>query len=741
MPYPWPVPESKTNFRREAATLAPPALFLAGVLELAARHDAGHRSLAAAAFAVLLTQVLPGALVWRLVRPHHGWLVEDLVMGLAVGAALAVPSQIIAVSLGQRWIAAAIPLVLALALVAMPATRAQIRSRSVSRLPWAWGAVVAVSSIGPLLDVLRAFTTPLRWRGWGTFYVDVPFHQAVTGELLNHFPPHYPQTGLEPFVGHWFTYVWTAQIATVSSTDLGTLLWRFSPALLMIVTPIGVAVAAMRLSGRAWTGPAAALFAFLLPDVVPWGASTMSSPLHTAMSPTQQLGAFLLAGLVILVTLRWRAEASRWSLPLFVLLLVITSGTKGSILPVIFAGMLAATVVAVVLRERALRTVAVDTFITAATMIILSKTMFRGLAGQISLDFGKNFAESLGQGIAGPAVTIAGATLFTNGALAVLTFLLGPMAALGLLSKRTTLRDPLTWLLFGGGAAGLGAMIMLTTAGSSQVYFYRSAESLIAIGAAWGATVLLDRAGSSRVLTIAGLVTGVVAFASAHFGLATDSSPGLRVALTALAILLVTIAIGAFAAAHATRTGLAGAVGVAAVAMLAAPSVAAAQAVVTWEKPPVAVHENPTARAINFGDVEALRWLRDNSDPDDVIATNRHCLDAAADRCDRRQFFIGAYAERRVLIEGWAYTNHGSKFLAEFGYARLPEATFWDPDLLALNDGFIAAPSKARADRLWNLGVRWIVVWPQAPHADDLTPYARRVHHGATVTIYRLSRR
>jgi len=711
------------------------------VLELAARHDAGHRAIASAALAVLLTQVLPGALVWRLIRPHQGWLIEDLVMGLATGAALAVPSQIVAVSLGYRWVAAALPLALALVLVAIPAAREQIRSKSVSRLPWAWGAVVAVSSIGPLLDVLRAFTTPLRWRGWASFHVDVPFHQAVTGEVLHHFPPHYPQAALEPFVGHWFTYLWTAQVAAVSSTDVGTLLWRFNPALLMIVTPMAVAVAAVRLSGRAWTGPAAALLAFLLPDVVPWGASMMSNPLHTPMSPTQQLSAFLFAGLVTVVTLRWRAEATRWSLPLFVLMLVITSGTKGSTLPVIFAGMLSATVVTVIVRGRALRTVALDTVIAAATMIILGRTMFGGLAAQILFDYGKNFAASLGHGIAGPVVTIADASLFTNGALAVLTFLLGPISALGLLSTRTTLRDPLTWLLFGGGAAGLGAMVLLTTAGSSQVYFYKSAESLIAIGAAWGATVLVERSGSIRALTLAGLVTGVVAFAAAQFGLDAESSPALKVALTSLALLLVTIAVGALAVARATRTGLPGAVGVTAVALLAAPSAAAAQAVVTWEEPPVAVQENRTPRAINFADVQALRWLRDHSDPDDVIATNRHCLGRVADPCDRREFFIGAYTERRVLIEGWTYTNRAARIFPEFGHAKLPESAFWDPKLLALNDGFIAAPSKARAEDLWKLGVRWVVVWPESPHADDLAPYARRVHRGATITIYRLSPR
>ncbi len=733
------VPESGTSIRREAATLLPPALFLAVVLEVAARHDAGHRALAGAALAVVLTQVFPGALVWRLVRPTHGWLLEDLVMGLAVGAALAVPSQILAATLDQRWIAAALPVALAVTLMAVPGTRVRIRSASVARLPWAWGATVALSAVGPLLDVLRAFATPLRWNGWANFHPDVPFQQAVTGEMLNHFPPHYPQAALEPFVGHWFANTWTAQIAAVSGTEVSTLLWRFNPALLMIVAPIAIAMAAMRLSGRVWAGPAAALLAFLLPDVVPWGTATISTPLHNPMSPTQQLAAFLFVALVTLLILRWRGEASHWSLPLLLLLLPITGGTKGSTLPVLLVGMLCATVALAVVRGRGLRTVALDTFLTATTLIILTTTMFRNLGGQVTLDFGTSFTQILGLGVLGPALVIAGGSGITGIVLAVLTIILGPIAGFGLLTHRATRRDPLAWFLIGGGAAGLGAMVLLSAAGNSQIYFYKSAEILIALGAAWGATVLLHRAGSEPILTVAGMVNGVAAFALVHGSLARDSAPGLGLPLAALAVLLVVIGIGALVVARMTGTRARGAVAVAAVALLAAPSTAAAQAVVSWDRPPDVVQSNPAVGGINFEDVRALRWLRGHSDPDDVIATNRHCLGRIADPCDRRQFFIGAYSERRVLIEGWTYTNRAAKLFEEFGHARIPDAYFWDPDLLALNDGFIAEPTAARADKLWDLGVRWIVVWPGAAHADNLAPYAQPKRRGATITIYRLT--
>lgn len=732
------MPEPATSLRHEAATLAPPALFLAGVLEVATRHDAGHRALALAALTILVTHVVPGTLVWRAVRPLRGWLIEDLVMGLAIGVALAVPSHIVAVALGQPWLDVALPLAVAVALLAVPATRLRIRSRSLDRLPWGWGAAVAMSSVGPLLSVLDAFATPLRWRGWAKFYVDVPFQQAVTGELLHHMPPHYPQAALEPLEYHWFTHAWTAHVASVSGAEIDVLLWRFNPALLMIVTPLIVAVAAMRLSGRAWAGPVAALLAFLLPDVVPWAPATISTPLHSSMSPTQNLAAFLIVAVVTLVAVRWRQEAARGSLPLLVLLLVITGGTKGSTLPVVFAGMLLASAVVVVLRIRPARTVATDTFLTGAVLIGLMTLLFGDAGERPMLDFGQAFAQVMGESIAAAPIDVQGGTWIAVGLLAVLSILLGPIAALGLLSDATTRRDPLAWLLLGGGAAGLGAMVLLSMTGFAQFYFYKSAESLIVLSAAWGATEVVRRAGSLRAVLSAGIVIGVLALEAAHFVAALDESAHLGRALLTLAVFLALVGLGALLFARSTHGRARAAVGVTAVAFMAAPSVAAAQAIADWEPPPAAVHSAAVPKSLHFEDAQALRWLREHSSPDAIVATNLHCLDRVADPCDRRRFFIGAVAERRTLIEGWTYTGRATKLYAEFGSAMFTDRQFWDQDLLALNDGFIERPTALGARRLHDLGVRWIVVWHEAPHARDLSPYATRMHRGKTMTLHRL---
>lgn len=731
----------RTSLAREVAALAPAAVVLLVALHLATGHGAHHKELAAAVLVVLGTQVAPGALVWRLVRPVDGWLVEDLVMGLAVGAAMAVPSHVLGVALGQRWLDAVLPVGVGVALLAVRATRERIASRRTSPLPWAWGASVLVAFVLPFLGLREGFALPLRWQGWAALYVDAPYHQALAGEAMNRFPPHYPQVAQEPLAYHWFAHAWTAQVSTISGTPLDVLLWRFNPSVLMVAVPLVVAVAAMRISGRAWTGPVAALLAFL-PDVVPWGNRSTATPLGSVMSPTQQFGVFLVVALVAVLALRWRdgEELSRASLPVLVLLLVVTGGSKGSTLPVVVAGCLLATGAVLLLARGRLQRVGLDTLLAGGVLLVLNRVMFGGGDGGVTLDLGRDYAAQAASSIIGPGAEAASAAGVTATALRVLGILLCFLAGFALIAVRETRRDPVAWLLVGGGAAGLGAMIALTHTGGAQNYFYKSAEPLIAIGAAWGATVLLTTAGPDKVRRLVGVgaAAGVATMALVQV-LDDDGPPGLGTAFLLLAALLVPIAVAGVVVARATGTGRHGAVATAAVALVAASVVPGVQAVRAWEEP---VEYSGIGRApghVHSGDVAALHWLRDHAGPDDVVMTNNHCLSRLRERCDRRRFVVAGFAERGVLVEGWSYTKKASKLYDEFGSAWFTPDQFWDPELLARNDRFITDPDAELAAEMWDLGVRWVVVWGDSPHADDLAPYATQVRRGRTLVIYEMS--
>ena len=77
---------------------------------------------------------------------------------------------------------------------------------------------------------------------------------------------------------------------------------------------------------------------------------------------------------------------------------------------------------------------------------------------------------------------------------------------------------------------------------------------------------------------------------------------------------------------------------------------------------------------------EGLTWIRDNTGSTDVLAVNNHSLQP--DGRDSKYFYYSAFAERRVVLESWDYTEE----TAARGHFSLPEAQSPFPRRLALSD-------------------------------------------------------
>jgi len=144
----------------------------------------------------------------------------------------------------------------------------------------------------------------------------------------------------------------------------------------------------------------------------------------------------------------------------------------------------------------------------------------------------------------------------------------------------------------------------------------------------------------------------------------------------------------------------------------------------------------PPAGVIVPGDgIDAARWLRANSDPDDLVATNLHCGWYATDydRCNPVSFWVSAYSERRVLVEGWTYTIKTEV---------LPSgnvAPFWDPGLLAANDLAFTNPSAVSVAKLRDeYGVRWLLA-DLTGAAPDLGTYASLRYRAGDYAVYELT--
>ena len=85
------------------------------------------------------------------------------------------------------------------------------------------------------------------------------------------------------------------------------------------------------------------------------------------------------------------------------------------------------------------------------------------------------------------------------------------------------------------------------------------------------------------------------------------------------------------------------------------------------DQPDVSVVYQP----VPDGGLAAARYVRDHSDPDQMIATNAHFRYPLARERDPRSFWMAALSERRAVLEGWGYTARAN--------IRPLDAPFWDP--------------------------------------------------------------
>jgi hypothetical protein len=130
--------------------------------------------------------------------------------------------------------------------------------------------------------------------------------------------------------------------------------------------------------------------------------------------------------------------------------------------------------------------------------------------------------------------------------------------------------------------------------------------------------------------------------------------------------------------------------------------------------------------------VDAARFVRDHSAPTDVVATNAHCLAIYYGTiCDPRSFWLSAYSERSVLVEGWGFAPK---------VAANPFTPFWDPARLAMNDQAFNNPSPELLAYLRDhFDVRYLVVdRTVSSESPALARYADKIYDTGRMAVYRV---
>ena len=694
-----------------------------------------------ATLAVLLTQVFPGVVLWRLVRPRRGWWLEDIAIGFGLGAMVAMLVQVLAGFLDLWWLSAVLTLGLAAAILAVPVTRRRVMEAETTPLPWWWVPLVATTVIASIPSTRGYFRgQPLSWpSGSRVLQVDTYLHLALSGQMAHRGPTTFPWVLSEPLGYHYLAHSWVAQVGMTSGAGLDVVLLRFMPLVVPVMIVFAVAAAAVRLSGRAWAGPIAALICLLpgLMNVV--GATTPRSPMNP-LSPTLGISAPLLITLIVLLVLRWRREAARGSGILVVALACTAAGTKGSTTPLLVAGAGLAIVAMVFLNRALVRRVALDLVLLVVGLVLAVKLIFQGAGGGLHFSVADAAEQTWARGLV-PMDT--GAGQLTAVAMAAFGVFSTGLVGLVLLLVRRWRIDPTPWLLLGGGAAASGAIALFGHPGASQGYFSLNAVPMLALAATCAIVVLVEEL-PRRVLWTTAAVSAAGGLVATHLVpallLGSGSAPDLGAVLTDISagvlVLIVTMVAASVLAGQQRGLVAVGALGTAVLVGGMSINIEVLRAPAPAPSPNVRVD---TTLAVSAAQVRAARWIHNHSDDDDLVMSNRHCIqprDEPSDGCDSRRWLVAGYSERQVLLEGW---NAVPKTVEIAPHGRdSVTVPYWKPDLLRLNDGFIARPTAEAADRLRDMGVRWVYVEYTRPHADTLEPFAQKRFHAPGVDVYEL---
>jgi hypothetical protein len=452
------------------------------------------------------------------------------------------------------------------------------------------------------------------------------------------------------------------------------------------------------------------------PDPYAWtggAASSGGAPALVWLSPTQTFGAVLFVPLVlVLIDLVRRPAGAHGRWVLVVVLMLAEVGAKATFLPLTLAGVTLVLVLHLIVRREVHRAAAVLTGLCLATTAFAQIVVFQG--EDKGLRFAPFHLMRWHEARLGPD---AGLLLPGQELLVVAIFAVSWAAiwggAAGLLRQGRWRSDPGVLLLAGLGAAGIGAACVFGHPGLSQGYFLVSAAPYLAILAAAGLSASLPRRPWPVVLPA--LAVGAVAVWAVRSWIATTRPHGVDVAIERAipyAVLAGVAALLALGLTLAGRRGLTWSVVPLFALGCGLYSGVPQRLSPLWSDPDPA---DPEQAQIPYGGLAAGRWLREHSSPGDLVAANAHCR-APAGGCDNRHFWISAYAERRILVEGWGYINGANSRAALDGSPGMATVPFLDPRRLADNDAAFRDPTPETLGTLRDTyGVRWLF-------ADDRYP-------------------
>ncbi|MEU4694636.1 hypothetical protein [Actinoplanes sp. NPDC023714] len=706
------------------------------------------------AFAV----VMPGTLVYRALRRTPHTLIEDLALGAAVGLGLELVAWALYSYLDLRFLIWTWPLLVAAVFAVVPGLRRHwvVRGYRIVPLGWSWAVTGVVVFFTGYVWATFFAQNPILPTGEDTLqFIDLPYQLSLAGEAKNHFPMHLPQVAGEALPYHWFAFVHAAMIGMIGHIDLPVVTMRLLVPGIGALIALVTAVAGWRITGRAWAGAiAAALFLvvgeFQFTEVF---SNTIGVQVAWIIWPSLSMTyswALLLALVAVIGDALRRSDddspVPRLPLPgafaLATILAFASSAAKASSLPVTLSGLALAGFMVLVTTRRIPWVLVGMGVVVSLAQLFCTAVIFRFQSYGLGINplggIAPFWADPEGErSLVAQTAVIAGVSIAWILSLQIRLAGIIPLAWL----RRGRL-EPAQWFLLGGAIAGPALYMILGTFNST--WFYRASLPFGLILSAWGFVMVWDRArmsgraaaalGAFALVFAEAMVIAVLLFAPKQ-PRGESYSAVLPILWWSGVLAAIALAVGlAWRPAARRWPGLTG-----------RGAVLLLTAVLLTGTPGLIMEARRSQMSPNGGGnttvpmpesrVDAARWVRDHSDPDDILATNVHCShDRPLKDCrDARSFWLSAYAERSVLVEGWTFAPR----LAGVPTARWK---FWDEKKLAYNDDAIYKPSAKALNRLRDrYDVRFLVVDRKVkPEGAKLADLATLRYDDGRMAVYEL---
>jgi len=730
----------------------------------------------------VVTTAGPGILLWRaLSRPAS--LAQDLGFGPVLGLALLLPAWAVAVSLHRPWLMWLWPAGVAIAFTAVPSLRRHWRPRRAPHLrtPLRWHvamAVVSALSLGWLyLRLLQQITLPPKATH---IFQDIWYELSLVEALGRSVAIDDPAVAGEPLHYHWFANAHVAATQLLSGLPAAPVVFHLWTVAMLISLVFATAAATDRIlrgpSGREpagalwWPGPLVVLLVTVTP-----AALFLSRPRLPGIdngfvvSSTSGLLALIVVLAVtgpVLDLLHGRSSRRAGTWVVLAALLLLSTGTKPSLLPVFACGGLMVLLVQGVQRRHLpmvplLLTVLPVVLIAPAALVVFGSTGGSRVQLLQALALDPAYQQSAGDAVGraghggwlapgladGPrSIWPVALALFALFVLTELPRLIGLCGA----GARQTRQDPGTWWCFGVVGSGFVGLWVLSHPAYSQHYFWRI---VIPLGVVLSVTTAIRQLpwphrGTGRpvlAFALAGLLTALVlrlVFGDAV--VAADPTEAVFARLVPYAVAAGVLGACLLVYRRLSRRGVATYVAVVcfvcglsvveAIADVVPPAQAALAGRATAKTVPL--------RYVTAAEQEAASWLREHSAPDDVVATNVFCAPQryTAD-CRHVSFWLAGLTGRQLFLGGWAYTGAS---LAAYGEAVDQEGSYqqvaapW-PQRLELSLRAVRDPSPADIATLQAQGVTWIYADRRAtPVSARLANMATLRYRNADVLVYRL---